>query len=92
LVGRLVAADLAHLLGKDRRKLAPMAVGIDDRMRELCAHLRGAEMTIAGPRRREARGKNAYWNFTAPLAQASSRICVIPWAAKTAKAGCRPNG
>jgi hypothetical protein len=25
-----------------------MAVGIDDRMRELCVHLRGAEMTIAG--------------------------------------------
>jgi hypothetical protein len=42
-----------------------MAVGIDDRTRELCVHLRGAEMTIAGQRRREARGNNADLNFTA---------------------------
>jgi hypothetical protein len=55
-----------------------MAVGIDDRMRELCVHLRGAEMTIAGQRRRKARGNNADLNLTGPLAQAFSRICVIP--------------
>jgi hypothetical protein len=47
-----------------------MAVGIDDRMRELCVHLRGAEMTIAGQRHREARGNNADLNFTAPSCSA----------------------
>jgi hypothetical protein len=42
-----------------------MAVGMDDWMPDLCVHLRGAEMTIAGQRRREARGNNADLNFTA---------------------------
>ena len=46
-VGRLVAADLAHLLGEDRRKLDPMAVAVDDRMLDLGVDLRRAQMTVA---------------------------------------------
>ena len=46
-VGRLVAADLAHLLGEDRWKLDPMAVTVDDRMLDLGVDLRGAQMTVA---------------------------------------------
>ena len=46
-VGRLVAADLAHFFGEDRRKLDPMAVAVDDRMLDLGVNLRGALMTVA---------------------------------------------
>jgi hypothetical protein len=55
-----------------------MAAGIDHRTRELWVHLGGAEMTIAGQRRREARGNNADLNFTASSCSGFSRICVIP--------------
>jgi hypothetical protein len=46
-VGRLVAADLAHLLGEDRRKLDPVTVAVDDRVLELCMDLGRAQMAIA---------------------------------------------
>ena len=45
-VGRLVAADLAHLLGEDRRKLDPVAVAVDDRVLELCMELGRAQMAV----------------------------------------------
>jgi hypothetical protein len=67
-----------------------MAVGIDNRMRELCVHLRGAEMTIAGQRRREARGNNADLNFYCLLLPRLFRVFASFLSpAKTAKAGCR---
>jgi hypothetical protein len=69
-----------------------MAVGIDDRMRELCVRLRGAETTIAGQRRREARGNNADLNFTASSCSGFSRICVIPQPREDSEGRVQANG
>jgi hypothetical protein len=45
-VGRLVAADLAHLLAEHRIVLDPVPVAVDDRMVELGLDLRGAKVGV----------------------------------------------